>query len=101
MIRRDPLFKGATRPAMFLGVPLVPLAVVCGVGILIAVWTSMLVSLALIPIIAVMRAMTKSDDQQFRLLGLKLWCRVLPHYSANSKFWGASAYSPVVLKKRR
>lgn len=97
---RDPLFKGCTRPAMYLGVPLVPLVVATVTIILISVWTTLFVSLALVPIVVVMRQIAKSDDQQFRLLWLKLLFRVI-HYNHNAKFWRASTYSPIAFKKRK
>jgi type IV secretion system protein VirB3 len=97
---RDPLFKGCTRPAMYLGVPLVPLVVVTVVVILISVWTTLFVTFTLIPIVIVMRQIAKSDDQQFRLLGLKLLFRGV-HYNHNAKFWRASTYSPIAFKKRK
>ncbi|WP_281661165.1 type IV secretion system protein VirB3 [Microvirgula aerodenitrificans] len=97
---RDPLFKGCTRPAMIFGVPLVPLAVVSGVVILLSVWTTIFLSATLIPIILTMRQIAKSDDQQFRLLGLKLQFRFV-NYNHNGKFWKASAYSPFTFKKRK
>lgn len=101
MIQKDPLFKGCTRPAMVFGVPIVPLGIVVGTVILLTVWINMLVALSLIPLVFTMRMITKSDDQQFRLLGLKLWCRVLPHANRNALFWNASTYSPLILKKRK
>lgn len=97
---RDPLFKGCTRPAMMFGVPLVPLAAVSVVVILISVWTTIFFAATLIPIILVMRQIAKSDDQQFRLLGLKLLFRAV-NYNHNAKFWKASAYSPFAFKKRK
>jgi type IV secretion system protein VirB3 len=97
---RDPLFKGCTRPAMMFGVPLVPLAAVSVVVILISVWTTIFFATTLIPIILVMRQIAKSDDQQFRLLGLKLLFRAV-NYNHNAKFWQASAYSPFAFKKRK
>jgi len=97
---RDPLFKGCTRPAMMCGVPLVPLAVVSAVVILISVWTTIFLSLLLVPIILVMRAISATDDQQFRLLGLKLVFRVV-NYNHNHRFWKASAYSPFAFQKRK
>jgi type IV secretion system protein VirB3 len=97
---RDPLFKGCTRPAMMFGVPLVPLAAVTVVVILLAVWTTILLVFLLLPIILTMRQITKSDDQQFRLLGLKLLFRGV-NYNRNAKFWKASAYSPFAFKKRK
>lgn len=97
---RDPLFKGCTRPAMVFGVPLVPLAVVSGVVILLSVWTTIFLALALFPIVLTMRLIAKSDDQQFRLLGLKFLFRGV-NYNHNGRFWKASAYSPIPFKKRK
>jgi type IV secretory pathway VirB3-like protein len=99
MIRRDPLFKGCTRPAMFLGVPLAPLAAVAAPLLLLAIWLTLLFLLLLPLAIGVMRAMVQSDEQQFRLLGLKLRCR---WRNANYRFWGgASAYRPLTFQRRR
>lgn len=97
---RDPLFKGCTRPAMLLGVPIVPLASVGIVIILISVWTTIFFIVMLIPVILIMRQIARSDDQQFRLLGLKLLFRGV-HYNHNRTFWQASVYSPVMFKKRK
>lgn len=97
---RDPLFKGCTRPPMLFGVPMVPLAAVCGAVIILSVWTSFLLLGLLVPLILTMRQMTKSDDQQFRLTGLKLLFRLV-NYNHNGKFWKASAYSPFAFTKRR
>lgn len=97
---RDPLFKGCTRPAMVFGVPLVPLAAVAVVVILISVWTTIFFSVTLIPIILVMRQITKSDDQQFRLLWLKAVFRIM-NPNRNAKFWKASTYSPISFQKRK
>jgi type IV secretory pathway VirB3-like protein len=97
---RDPLFKGCTRPAMAFGVPLVPLAFVSGIVILIAIWTTIFVALLLFPIILTMRQITKSDDQQFRLLYLKTLFHGV-NYNHNASFWKASAYSPITFKRRK
>lgn len=97
---RDPLFKGCTRPAMAFGVPLVPLAVVCSAVILISIWTTIFFAFSLLPIIITMRQIAKSDDQQFRLLGLKIIFRLI-NFNANGLFWKASAYSPLAFKKRK
>jgi type IV secretion system protein VirB3 len=96
---RDPIFKGCTRPAMVMGVPTVPLVVVGGAVILLSIWTSIFLSITLVPIVLTMRQIAKSDDQQFRLLGLKLLFRCI-NYNHNGKFWKASAYSPIAFKKR-
>lgn len=85
---------------MIMGVPLVPLAVVGGVVVLISVWTSILFAFTLIPIVITMRIIAKSDDQQFRLLGLKILFRFI-NRNKNGHFWKASAYSPFAFQKRK
>ncbi|WP_371826216.1 type IV secretion system protein VirB3 [Pseudomonas sp. LPH60] len=97
---RDPLFKGCTRPAMIYGVPTVPLVVVTMVVVLLSVWTTILLILIMFPIVFVMRMITKHDDQQFRLLGLKFYFRVV-NYNHNRRFWKSSTYSPIQFKKRK
>lgn len=96
---RDPLFKGCTRPPMLWGVPLVPLTIASGVVILLSVWITIFLVVLLLPMILVMRWIAKSDDQQFRLLGLKF----LFHWvnrNHNGSFWQSSAYAPFRFKKR-
>jgi type IV secretion system protein VirB3 len=101
MIRRDPLFKGCTRPALLFAVPLGPLFLVSVAAILLSLVTTILVITVLFPLVWVLRAMTQADDQQFRLLGLKLACRLMPHNNANRQFWQASVYSPLQFTKRK
>lgn len=106
---QDTLFKGCTRPAMVWGVPLTPLVVAIAVVMLLAIWTSILIGLLLLPIVVVMRSITRSDDQQFRLLGLQLSFRGLDfpilrrlfHCNRNGRFWQASSYSPFQFKRRK
>ena len=100
MIRQDPLFKGCTRPAMFLGVPVVPLFVSVGIVVILSIWIKLLLLVVVLPIVLIMRLIVKKDDQQFRLLWLKFWCRVVPHINKNRYFWRASCYSPICFKKR-
>ena len=40
----EAIYKGATRPAMKLGIPLVPLVVLFGLGMLLSIWGGILVS---------------------------------------------------------
>lgn len=96
----DPLFKGCTRPPMLFGVPVVPCIVVCGSLLLITVWTTPLFGATVPLALAIMRAMVKEDDQQFRLLALKLHFRVI-HFNWTGRFWKASTYSPIALTKRK
>jgi type IV secretory pathway VirB3-like protein len=85
---------------MLFGVPLVPLAVASAAVLLLSVWTSIFLALGLIPLVFVMRLITKSDDQQFRLLWLRFYFRVL-HYNHNRRFWRSSYYSPLSYFRRR
>lgn len=89
----DSLFKGATRPAMLFGVPLVPLIVVGGTMLVVSAWVSIFLLVGLLPLVLVMRAITKVDDRQFHLLWLKFQFRVLSP-NRNGRFWKASVYSP-------
>lgn len=98
MIRRDPLFKGCTRPAMFLGVPIVPLFVVVGVIGFLSVLTTVLLNFIFIPVVLVMRMIVKHDDQKLRIIGLWLLSRI---QDRNRGFWKAASYSPTIYKKRR
>lgn len=95
---RDPVFKGCTRPAMKFGVPIVPLVIVVIVIAILAELTSLLTYGLLLPIVIVMGQITRSDDQQYRLLWLRFYCRVV-HLNRNARFWGASTYAPVNHRK--
>lgn len=99
MIRRDPLFKGCTRPPMLFGVPLTPLVVVTVVHAALAIWFTLLFLIGLPVAIVIMRLIVRSDEQQFRLLGLRLQCRLR---NGNRQFWGGGAsYSPLSFTRRR
>ena len=97
---QDTVFKGCTRPAMLMGVPVVPFAVVMGAIILISIWTTILFMLMAVPAIIIMRLIVQHDDQQFRLLGLRILFRVI-HGNRNARFWKSSAYSPIKFEKRK
>ena len=99
MIHRDPIFKGCTRPAMLWGVPIVPAIVCLGLITLVALWTSILLLVLLLPAHLLMRLIVRHDDQQFRLLWLKAKCRLV-HPNRNAGFWRASAYAPYRFKNR-
>lgn len=79
---------------MLLGVPLHPLIVVGGVWFIVSMWTSILLLVGLLPLVLLMRQITKADDNQFRALGLRFYFRVF-HINRNGRFWRASAYSPL------
>lgn len=100
MIRMDPLFKGCTRPAMVFGVPIVPLGIMSGMVLLPAFWLNLLLIGVWPILLIVMRAIAAKDDQQFRLLFLKFWCRIV-NYNKNSSFWNSSCYAPLAFKRRK
>lgn len=93
-----PLFKGATRPAMILGVPVnAAFAAFVGVAVL-AVGFSMKLWLLLIPVWFVLAQIAKKDDQMFRILAL--WIDSKMRYPpALKKLWGACSYA--VFKPRK
>lgn len=74
-MQRNVLFRGCTRPPMFLGVPYVPFFIGAGGCLLLAMYTN-LFFLGLIPVVIfVMRQMARRDEMVFRLLGLRLQVR--------------------------
>jgi type IV secretion system protein VirB3 len=97
----DPLFKGATRPALYMGVPLMPFLLNAGIFVLLSVYFTFLFLPLAVPVFLVMRQMTKSDDQKFRLLGLKARFRLRPFFTGSLDFWKSNAYSPIPFKVRK
>ena len=49
----EAIYKGATRPAMKLGIPLVPLVVLFGTGMLLIMWVGSLVTWWIVPVVLV------------------------------------------------
>jgi type IV secretion system protein VirB3 len=84
-MHKNVLFRGCTRPAMFLGVPYLPFFMAAGACILLTFYINMFCLLLLPPVIFVMRQMARRDEMIFRLLGLrlqfKLRARNLKHHS--------------------
>lgn len=71
-MHKNVLFRGCTRPAMFMGVPYIPFFIGAGGSLLMAVYFG-LQYLLLIPVVLyVMRQMARRDEMIFRLLGLNL-----------------------------
>lgn len=74
-MQKNVLFRGCTRPPMFMGVPYVPFFIGAGGCLLLAMYTNLLVLLLLPVVIFVMRQMARRDEMVFRLLGLRLQVR--------------------------
>jgi type IV secretion system protein VirB3 len=70
-MHRNVLFRGCTRPAMFLGVPYVPFFLGAGSCTLMAFYVDMFCLALIPPVIFVMRQMARRDEMIFRLLGLR------------------------------
>lgn len=99
---RATIFKGCTRPAMIMGIPIAPAVIAFGGVSMLAMWFNLLIFILLVPIYFIMRAVVKHDDQGFRLLGLRWLCRIfMGNYDANARFWGSSSYAPMPFKKRK
>ena len=74
-MRKNAMFRGCTRPPMFMGVPYVPFILGAGGCLLLSMYFNLLYLLLLPPVIFVMRQMAKRDEMIFRLLGLRLQFR--------------------------
>lgn len=85
-----PLFKGATRVPIVVGVPMMPLLwMLIAVAILAMTLTLWCWFLAL-PLWFVMAQITKNDDRAFRIWALWIDTKWRNGHKA---FWGASTYS--------
>ena len=106
MVQREAIYKGATRPAMKFGVPLVPLVALFGSGMLLVIWSGLLLSWwiaagvvgAIVPALAWMRFVTAKDDQRFLQVFLSLKLRL---HDRNRMFWHARSYSPTIYRGGR
>ena len=105
-MQAEAIYKGATRPAMKLGIPLVPLVVLFGTGMLLIMWGGILVSwwvalgvlAAILPALVWMRFVTAKDDQRFRQMFVATKLRL---YDRNRRFWCARSYSPTLYRGAR
>lgn len=83
---------------MILGVPYLPFLVGAGVPLLLAMYVSLYILLAIPFIIVVMRLMAKKDEMIFRLIGLNLVFRFLPR---NHGLYGSSwVFGPSGYRKK-
>lgn len=97
-MHRNVLFRGCTRPAMFLGVPYMPFFIAAGSCILLTFYINMFCLVLLPVVIFVMRQMARRDEMIFRMLGLRLQfkfkARNLQHHS------GMWVFSPNTYRQR-
>ncbi len=70
-MRKDALFRGCTRPAMFMGVPYMPFTIAAGACLLLTFYIDMFFLFLLPIVVMIMRQMARRDEMVFRLLGLR------------------------------
>jgi type IV secretion system protein VirB3 len=105
-MRRDMIFKGATRPPMMAGIPILPFIMVAGVTMITTMWTlvfmkSFFGAFVVLMIGAVtlfiMRMVSKHDNQKLNQLMMRMRST---RYRANSNFWNGHSVSPIDYKRR-
>ena len=102
----EAIYKGATRPAMKLGIPLVPLVVLLGTSLLLIMWGGILMSwwfalavlATLAPAVLWMRFVTARDDQRLRQMFVALKLR---RHDRNRRIWNARSYAPHLYRGAR
>ena len=105
MAYEDVVFKGATRPAMMAGVPIVPFILVVGLHFLFAIWAMVLVNLFVSFVILMtcvmniffMRHISSNDEQRLNQYLLRMKSIV---GRRNKAHWGAHAVSPTDYRRR-
>ena len=71
-MQKNILFRGCTRPAMFMGVPYTPFFIAFGAHLMLAVYINFFLLLNLPLVLFVLRMIAKKDEMIFRLWGLKM-----------------------------
>jgi type IV secretion system protein VirB3 len=85
---KNPLFRGCTRPAMFLGVPYLPFFIGAGTCLLMSMYFNLYFLLLIPVVILIMRQMARRDELIFRLLGLRLQFRArIKNIKQNDGMW--------------
>lgn len=102
---RERISKGATRPAVIKGVPLVPAVVICvpcamagfaGMTLLNSLAAPVAAAVVIVLALGWMHAVTRKDDQ--RVLQLLRRARLqLQHF--NRHVWRCRSYSPIAYKE--
>jgi len=87
--KKDILFKGLTRPALLLGVPMIPLVMSSMVIVLIGNFTTYAFAILVLPNYFILRLLSANDEYIFNLFFLKL--KTLTPNSLN-KFFGTKTY---------
>lgn len=91
-MHKNVLFRGCTRPPMFMGVPYIPFFIGAGGTLLFAMYTNLLFIFLIPVVIFIMRTMAKRDEMVFRLLGLRLMFKLKTRNVRNNG--GLWVYTP-------
>lgn len=98
-MHKNAMFRGCTRPPMFLGVPYVPFFIGAGGVLLLAMYTNLFLVLVMPVVIFVMRQMARRDELIFRLLGLRLQFRIrVRNFTQHEGMW---VFSPNLYREPR
>ena len=102
---REAIYKGATRPAVTMGVPLVPFIVATAAAAMLGMYALILVGpkaplpvvVTYLPLMVWMRQVTKRDDQRLRQIMLRMRLGMV----VGTKVWGgARSFALVELRRR-
>ncbi len=97
-MQKNVLFRGCTRPAMFLGVPYVPFFIGSGGCLLAAMYFNLFLLLLLPVVVFAMRQMARRDEMIFRLIGLR-W--LFQFKTRNRQLHGGIwSYTPNLYRKK-
>ncbi len=99
-MRQAVIFKGATRPACILGVPIIPFVLVTGALIMLSFIIYAPLVLSVVPVVYVMKQITKDDDQRFLQLWLFFKVNILG-CGNKGRFGAIWALSPATYKRFR
>lgn len=102
MINRDPLFKALTRPAMVMGVPLIPFFLSFAGFILLAIYTQLYYFILWFPVVAVLNLLTKVDEKIFQLIGIQRYLFIFKMQAQSlKKFFKGNFYTSNDYSKER
>lgn len=103
---RDPIFKGATRPVMWLGVPQMAFLALMLVAVLGAMWSFILISgfvgfvwlLASVFVYVILRFVSADDPHRLIQRGMQFQSWFFAR--GNKLQWGAHSATPYPVKRR-
>lgn len=91
-MKKDIIFRGCTRPPMFMGVPYVPFFIAFGGCFMLAVYINLFLLLLLPPILFILRQIARQDEMIFRLWGSRL--RMLTKVRNRGMYQDMWSFSP-------